>query len=136
MSIDEIPEMQLTIFNKNDRLIFPFNLNSGKDYHGLFLHIHNEKDYLFAVNGLDRNSEGHTELLRQFKLNVVRNYGVDERDVSNFIAYGGGELDIRNNKIMFHGESGNYGRYLKSSIEPIAERFRDDNLPDYQLFFL
>jgi len=127
MTIDDIPEMQLTEYDDPYKSI---DLTGSVSFGGNFVALigPNDQNYLFAVE----REGSHFFVSRMFSEVTRSCYGVSEPD---FETKGGGYLKIDSKGLYLGGESQRYGKYDKEMVRPIVERWREKNLPDHDLVF-
>ncbi len=138
MGIEDIPEMQVNgqelVEDGRKRIISsaPFDLSKPPiNYHGKFIVVGgpNQTNYIFSIY----KETSHPSLDDYFVRLIDRQFGVETP--WDFHAIGGGHLKIDDQKISFSGESEKFGKYDEQIFRPIAERWRQQNLPNHELVF-
>ena len=127
MGIEEIPEMQVREDNfSGARIVEPSALQG---FQGKFVVIEglNGKTYIFAQRYLG----AHEEIAFYFKAVAHGDYKCKE----GFSPIGGGRFKINEQEISFYDKSTYFGKYDEQVVRPIAERWKQQNLPNHELVF-
>ena len=127
MGIENIPEMQVMKKNPYEGEI-DFVSQEPISYSSRFTIIEGPegRKYVFSVD----KAISHTTLVNMFATLSFRKH-----EVRGFDGLSGGFLSIDGETIKFHGESEKFGKYDEQIVRPIAERWRQQNLPNHELVF-
>lgn len=139
MGLEDVPEMQLVIFDYDYKGFYrPFQKNKDGTFNGKFilLKAHPEGRYnapalrLFIYS--EKSSDSHLDIAPHFTQRMYKKYEINPYKIT-FTPISGGMIKVTDSEMIFSKKSESFGEYDKNKTKEIAQRYCAENLLDLKV---